>query len=279
MVFPFGVIDLIGIFAHSLFHLGSNGLCLLSSPLYVRFLSDSYVSARIMGGLEGATHEYLSYNLDVMTTLSFPSRSLGSNESKRKFIKPRSYPTCMNKTTKGRKISEKETRYENYPFGIVCSSSVLSIASCVMGTVVFSLLNLWLGIAYLILCLVSLILGLRFRCTYCSYYGKVCFSGFGRIARSVFRKGDPDEFADPRNLRPVMISSFSVLVLPLIGGIVLMILEFTWIYLVLFVSYLIIAGFLSFTLKKNLFCKYCKQAERGCPAYEGMQGKSSKKES
>jgi hypothetical protein len=48
---------------------------------------------------------------------------------------------------------------------------------------------------------------------------------------------------------------------------------FSWLNLGLLLSYALIAVVPGFVLRKNLFCDHCKQAELGCPAYEGMQGK------
>jgi len=170
---------------------------------------------------------------------------------------------------------EKETHYENYPFGIVCTSIVLTVLSYTVGTVIFYLINSLLGIGYIILCLISIIIGIKFRCTFCYYYGKRCSSGLGKMAKLFFKKGNPNEFRNPKNLMLPAIFSFSVLFLPLIGAIILTIIRFSWIFLILFASYLIIAVVSGFVLKKNLFCKYCKQGKMGCPAYEGMQRKKS----
>jgi len=169
----------------------------------------------------------------------------------------------------------RETYYENYPLGIVGLSIVLTVLSYALGTAIFYLINNLLGVGYIILCFISIMISIKFRCTFCYYYDKRCFSGLGMIAKLFFKKDNPDEFRNPKNLMLPAIFSFSVLLLPLIGAIILMIIEFSWLFLVLFVFYLIIGVISSFALRKNLFCKYCKQGKIGCPAFEGMQRKKS----
>lgn len=173
---------------------------------------------------------------------------------------------------------EKEIYYESYPYIILCLSMMLSVLSCALGTLIFYMINSLLGIGYIILCFISFLIGIKYRCSFCYYYGKRCYSGLGTLSKLLFRKGNSNDFKNPKNLMPAAIFSFVVLILPLIGAIILMLIEFSWLILILFVSYLIIAIIPGFVLRKNLFCRYCKQGEIGCPAYEGMQGKKLRME-
>ena len=160
----------------------------------------------------------------------------------------------------------KDVYYESYPSNILCSSITLMVLSYAPGTLILYQVNGLLGAGYIILCLVSLILGIKFRCCFCYYYDKRCSSGLGQLAKLLFKEGNHDVFMDPKNLMPAAIFSFAVLLLPLIGVLLLLVTRFSWLVLILFFAYLLIAVIPGFVLRKNLFCKYCKQGEIGCPA-------------
>jgi len=170
---------------------------------------------------------------------------------------------------------EKKIYYENYPCRILCLSMILTVLSYALGTLIFYLINSLLGAGYFILCFVSLIVCIKYRCSFCYYYGKGCYSGLGTLSKLLFRKGNVNDFRNPKNLIPPAIFSFAVLFLPFIGAIVLMIFKFSWLILILLILYLLIAVIPGFYFRKNLFCKYCKQGKTGCPVYEGMQSKKS----
>ena len=167
--------------------------------------------------------------------------------------------------------------YERYPSNILCVSITLTVLGYALGTLIFCLINGLLGAGYVALCFLSLILGIKFRCCFCYYYGKRCSSGLGSVAQLLFKKGKPEEFGDLKNLMPAALLSFAVLFLPIFGAIFLLVTAFSWLILILLAAYLLIAVIPGFVLRKNLICKYCKQGELGCPAYEGMQGKKSHK--
>ena len=59
---------------------------------------------------------------------------------------------------------------------------------------------------------------------------------------------------------------FMVLIFPLIGGIILLIRDFTWLILILMVILVILSMGGNAILRGSLACKYCKQKELGCPA-------------
>lgn len=169
----------------------------------------------------------------------------------------------------------KEVYYESYPSNVLCLSITLMVLSYALGTLILYQISGLLGAGYIILCLVALILGIKFRCCFCYYYDKRCSSGLGKLAKLLFKEGNHDGFRGPKNLMPAAIFSFAVLLLPLIGALLLLVTRFSWLVLILFVAYLLIAVIPGFVLRKDLFCKCCKQGEIGCPTYEGMQGKKT----
>lgn len=95
----------------------------------------------------------------------------------------------------------------------------------------------------------------------------------GGLAGLFFTKRDSADFSNPKNVLPIAAPSFLALLLPLVMAIIFMFIKFSVALLLSFFAYFIIAFLVSFPLRKNVLCKYCKQGELGCPAYEGMIGK------
>lgn len=151
----------------------------------------------------------------------------------------------------------------------------MALSSYALGTTIFYLIGPIFGVGYAVLCILSLLAGLRLRCCYCYYYGKRCPSGLGILGKLLFKKGDPWGFKEPKNLIPAGVLDFGVLLLPILGGIVLCAVRFSIFVAALLTAYILIAGIGGFTVKK-MFCRHCEQGHIGCPAYEGMKGKGSK---
>ncbi len=167
-----------------------------------------------------------------------------------------------------------ENTYEDYPLPIFCLTALKALLNYLLGAMIFYIIGgVLLGIAYLVISLLSLLLSMRFRCAYCYYYGKRCSSGLGLLSRFLFKKRDGADFGNPRNVIPVAIASFSILLLPLIAAVIFLLLDFSLALLLLSLTYFVIAFILEFSFRKNLVCRYCKQGEMGCPAYKGMKGK------
>ncbi len=162
---------------------------------------------------------------------------------------------------------------ERYPARILCLSIGHMLFSYALGALIFLQLHPWLGAAYLAFCLAGLVLGLKYRCRFCWYYGRTCHAGLGRVAKFLFEQGTPEEFPLTRNVIPVLVPSFAILLLPLIASLVDTLLRFSQLRLTLLLAYILLVIAPGFPLRKFLFCTRCKQAELGCPAYEGMQGR------
>lgn len=165
---------------------------------------------------------------------------------------------------------------EAYPSRILCLSLGQFVLSNALGALIIWRIHALLGASYLVLCAASLVVGLKYRCRFCWYFGRRCYAGLGRLAKLMFQPGEPQEFRRPENLVPAAIFSFTVLLLPLMVILVISVTGFSWLNLGLLLSYALIAVVPGFMLRKNLFCDHCKQAELGCPAYEGMQGMQGK---
>lgn len=169
-----------------------------------------------------------------------------------------------------------DSTYESYPFSIVCLSTVQTIVSYAIGAFIFYLtVGFWLALSYILLCIALFWMAMRFRCSYCYYYGKKCPTGLGNLCKSLFKKGDSTEFGNPKNVKPVAVPSFTLMFLPLIVGLIYAFVSFSWFLLLSLIAYFVVAVNTGFLLRKNILCKSCKQREIGCPAYEGMKGEKS----
>jgi hypothetical protein len=171
---------------------------------------------------------------------------------------------------------EGRTYYECYPLRFNAISLGIALLSYAIGAAIFYLIEPVLGLGYVFLCVLSLLAGLAFRCRFCYYHGKRCPSGLGVLSKLLFQKGDPKGFGNPKNLMVAGILDFGALILAVLGGAALCIMDFSLLAAALLGAYVLVGVVLGFTLKK-VFCAHCEQGRLGCPAYEGMRGKSRKK--
>ncbi|MGA9141765.1 MAG: hypothetical protein WBZ29_16185 [Methanocella sp.] len=169
-------------------------------------------------------------------------------------------------------LAEQSIMVKDQPWRTIALSVANTIVSWGTGTLIFYFINPWTAAGYLLLCLCVLVMPTYFRCRYCVYYGRRCTSGLGLISSRLFRKGDPAGFCDPKNIYPVAIPSFAVLLLPLAGGVVGMALNFSWIMAGLTVFYAIAVMGGGFFFQRKVACKDCAQGRIGCPANRRMHG-------
>jgi len=100
--------------------------------------------------------------------------------------------------------------------------------------------------------------------------------GKGKIAPLFIKKGDIKKFAN-RNISIVhMIPDFLVIILPLFGGVILLILDFSILVLSLMVFILVLFFGGTAVIRGTFACKYCKQKDIGCPAYAIFNKKKEK---
>ena len=156
--------------------------------------------------------------------------------------------------------------YENYPFWMIVLANAVSLSIYIIGLFILAQLGIIFAVLYLAYCFWVEISLYRGSCINCHYYGKFCGFGKGRICAYLFPKGDPKKFIERKLTWKDIIPDFLVFIFPLLGGIVLLILQFNWIIL----AAIIVIIFLSFMgnafIRGSFSCKYCKQRELGCPA-------------
>jgi len=160
----------------------------------------------------------------------------------------------------------KTKSYENFPLWIPFIAILVSFISYSIGAVILSGFGIIFSILYLFYCLGAELLVIIRSCKDCWYYGKICGLGKGKIAPLFVKKGDTQKFAE-RDISLVhMIPDFLVVIFPLIGGIILLILDFSISILIMMIVLIILFfGGTSF-IRGSFACKYCKQKEIGCPA-------------
>ena len=159
-----------------------------------------------------------------------------------------------------------EKRYENYPAWIILVCNLVPLSIYVIGAVILAGFSPWVSVVYLLFCLWLEVRVLRKSCVNCFYYGKNCGTGKGRLCALLFKQGDPQRFAAKEATWKEVLPDFLVSLLPLLGGIVLSILDFTWLRIILLVLLMALASVGTAAIRGNLLCKYCEQGRLGCPA-------------
>jgi hypothetical protein len=137
---------------------------------------------------------------------------------------------------------EEPKSYENFPAGVALLSNLVSLSIYILGAYILAGFGILFAILYLLYCLWLEVRILRRSCVDCYYYGKVYGLGKGKLCALLFKKGDPQKFAGKEITWAQLLPDFMVFILPLVGGIILLLRDFTW----LLVALLIILGFLSF---------------------------------
>ena len=166
--------------------------------------------------------------------------------------------------------------FENFPLWIPFITILVSIISYIIGAIILSGFGIIFSILYIFYCIgVELLVILR-SCKDCWYYGRICGVGKGKIAPLFVKKGDTKKFADRDISMLHLIPDFMVVVLPLVGGLILLILNFSIVVLVLMVILAILFFGGTAFIRGSFACKYCKQKDIGCPAYDVFNKKKEK---
>jgi len=162
-------------------------------------------------------------------------------------------------------MSHQKT-YENYPAWIVLISNLLSISVYLIGAfIIYKTGLIWL-IAYLLYILLLEMRLLKWHCIDCYYFGKNCAFGRGKLSCIFFKKGDAKNFAKREITWKDIVPDFMVTVIPMLVAIAFLIMDFSWLILVLLISIFLLGFIGNGLLRGQLACKYCRQRELGCPA-------------
>lgn len=156
--------------------------------------------------------------------------------------------------------------YDSFPVWIPVLSTIVSLLIYAIGTYVLLRFGFIVGVIYILYCFWVELRVLTKSCVSCYYYGKVCGLGRSVLCSLLFKKGDPGKFVEKKITWKHILPDFLVFIFPLLGGVILLIRDFSWMFLIL----LFILFDLSFiggaVIRGSFACKYCRQREIGCPA-------------
>lgn len=156
--------------------------------------------------------------------------------------------------------------FENYPLSFVFIANLFQTLIYLNGASII----IYLGIIWLVIYLLFVIF-LEFKllknsCINCYYYGKICFSGKGKLSSLFFKKGSTGKFNSKQMKFVDVLPDFLVSVIPMITGIVLLIIHFEWLLLILVIILFLLTFIGNGLIRGSLACKFCKQKNTGCPA-------------
>lgn len=152
--------------------------------------------------------------------------------------------------------------YENYPKPIIIIRWLILVTAFVLGIYVLFEIHYTFAIIYVIYSVVALTLILPLsRCASCFYHGKLCNTGWGKIAAYLFKKGDESRYVDYYNYATFLHLLWLV---PLLVALLQLVRRRDIFVLSIFVLYLLIL-FIEKVVLKKLCCRRCHQKEF-CPA-------------
>ncbi len=168
--------------------------------------------------------------------------------------------------------------FESYPPRIVLATTLASLVTYVIGIYILSLVDMVWGVLFLVYVLYLEFSIYREGCACCYYYGKMCAFGRGKLAPLFHRRIDPEEFCKREVSFRKLVPSMLVLVFPLIGGIALLVMSFSWVVLGLMAIPWLMWFLGNPLIYGKLACAHCKQGRKCCPAMEFFSGKKKKTE-
>ncbi|MBN1219917.1 MAG: hypothetical protein JXM69_13390 [Anaerolineae bacterium] len=158
--------------------------------------------------------------------------------------------------------------YDNFPLHLVILSNLGTLLVYALGAAILAGVGWWAAPIYLLYCAWLEIRLLQQGCANCYYYGKICGSGKGKLCPLLFKPGDPACFADREVSWAELLPDFIAVILPLVGGIVLLVTNFNWLLLAGLAALVVLYFGGNAVIRGSFMCKYCRQRQLGCPAEE-----------
>ena len=162
--------------------------------------------------------------------------------------------------------AEEPERFDSYPMRLVAVSNLQSLSIYIIGALVLWLLVPLISICYVLYCVILEARLLRRSCVDCYYYGRTCCFGKGRMCSILFKKGEPERFAEKQIAWYDVLPDFMVTIVPIVGGIILLTDEFSWIVTISILALLGLGFVGSAVVRGSFACRYCMQKDLGCPA-------------
>jgi hypothetical protein len=149
-----------------------------------------------------------------------------------------------------------------YPKYVIIIRWIILTVAFALGIYILLGIKDVLGVLYVVYSLIALTLILPLsRCASCFYHGKVCNTGWGKVAAYLFPKGDESKFVAHYSYA---IFLHLLWLIPLLASFFQFVRKRDLLALIIFFSYLFILLVERVTLKK-LACTRCHQREF-CPA-------------
>ncbi len=158
--------------------------------------------------------------------------------------------------------------FESFLAWMVFAGVGLTVAVYAVGAYIlsgFGSVAIFLYLAYCA-CIEASIL--RGSCRRCRYYDKLCALGRGKLCSLLFKKGDPQEFLKREVSYRDIIPDVLVPVIPLVGGVVLLLMRLDWMLVGAMVLLALLASVGTGLFRDAVACRHCVQWEFGCPAQE-----------
>jgi hypothetical protein len=167
--------------------------------------------------------------------------------------------------------------YECYPWWSVLIDNFVTLSLYAAGFYLLYLIWPW-AMAFFFLYLIYLEWSIYHEgCVSCYYYGKVCHSGRGAIAKLFCKRGDPNVFLTRSVSFKDFLPQFVPNLVVILAGLYLLITNgFNWLILLLML-WPVATFFLNQITFGQLACPHCKQAELGCPVYDMFAPKEESK--
>lgn len=160
-------------------------------------------------------------------------------------------------------MNQQNTIFEKYPLTTPIVENFIWFEVYLLGFVIILLFNFWVAHIYLVYSLATMYLIIpRFVCTSCSYYGKICHSGQGKISGLLFSKRDTNLF---RSNFKYMRFAAPVFLLPLIIGVILIFFQYSFALALLVFAFGFTALVCTRIVTYKLGCSHCNQ-KSVCPA-------------
>ncbi|UCE81469.1 MAG: hypothetical protein JSV94_03410 [Methanobacteriota archaeon] len=169
-------------------------------------------------------------------------------------------------------------RFESFPIGAVLLANLVSFSIYAAGIYILWQLAPIVSVLYIAYCAAIEVRLLKHSCVDCYYYGKICCFGKGLLCSHLFKKGDSKKFNKKEVSWYDIIPDFMVTIIPVIGGMISLVGEFSLVIVALIVIMLGLGFAGSAIIRGSFACRYCRQRDLGCPAQAFFEKKLAESE-
>ncbi len=156
--------------------------------------------------------------------------------------------------------------HENFPVRLVAAAVLVNVSIYALGVFILAGFGSIMMALYLLYCLGYEVHVMKMSCVDCYYYDKWCAFGRGKAAALFFKRGDPKHFLTKSISRKELLPDMLVVIFPLVGGIALLIRDFSWGIVIALAFLLTFSFYGNYLIRSRIACAFCKQRELGCPA-------------